>query len=148
MIYLYPIHSTAPGQVGNIRIINLQLNLISTSQIYTLVVLISWNEPIKPNGVITSYEVTVAQTDNSNILANDSVTLPVVMLTLMPQPFTNYTVTVTASTSAGRGEDTTITYESPEAGKGTDIRVYYSVHDETFCQLYSSFFIGSTMQIL
>ena len=91
---------------------------------------------------MVSYEVTVAQTDNSNILANDSVTLPVVMLTLMPQSFTNYTVIVTASTSAGRGEDTTIIYESPETGKGADIHVCYSVHDETFCQLYSSFFIG------
>ena len=101
------------------------------------------------NGVITSYQVTVAQTDNSNIISSDSVTLPVVMLTLIPQSFTNYTVTVPASTSAGRGEDTTIIYESSEASKGADIHVIF-VHDETFCQLYFSVFIdwSSAMQML
>ena len=86
---------------------------------YTLDMDISWDEPTYPNGDITSYEVTVSRTDDSNdivynddILAGTSVTPSVMVL-----PFTNYTVTVAASTSAGQGEGVNITIESPQAGK-------------------------------
>ena len=91
----------------------------STTRMYTLNMEITWIEPTNPNGVITSYEVTVSRTDDTNdmvynddILEGTSVTTSVMVL-----PFTNYTVTVAASTSAGQGEGVTTVIESPQAGK-------------------------------
>ena len=80
---------------------------------------VSWEEPVYPNGVITSYEVTVAQTDNSSatVYTKDSLTVTSVTQSVMILPFTNYTVTVTAATLAGQGEKSTIIIESPEAGR-------------------------------
>ena len=42
------------------------LHFTSATQMYTLDMTISWNEPNHTNGDITFYEVTVAQTFNSN----------------------------------------------------------------------------------
>ena len=85
---------------------------------YTLDMNITWNEPTYPNGVITSYEVTVSRTDdpndtvyNDDILEGTSVTPSVMVLT-----FTDYTVTVAANTSAGQGESISVTELSPQAG--------------------------------
>ena len=80
---------------------------------------ISWNEPTNPNGVITSYEVTVHQTDNPSVTVYTNTTLTVTSVTpsVMVLPFTNYTVTVAANTSAGQGEGVSIIIESPQAGK-------------------------------
>ena len=88
-----------------------------TTRMYTVDVNISWSKPMSPNRVITSYEVTVAQTDNTCaiVYTNDSLTVTSVTQSVMVLPFTNYTVTVTASTSAGQGEKSTIMIESPEA---------------------------------
>ena len=84
---------------------------------YSLDLNIAWDEPINPNGVITSYEVTVTQTDNSSdiVYTDDSLTVTSVTQSVMVLPFTNYTVTVTASTSAGEGDKSTIIIEFPEA---------------------------------
>ena len=86
---------------------------------YTLDMTITWNEPSNPNGDITSYEVTVYQTDNSSdiVYTNDSLAVPNVTQSVMVLPFTNYTVTVAAATSAGQGDKTSFTIQSPEAGK-------------------------------
>ena len=91
----------------------------TTSRVYTLNIDISWIEPINPNGVITAYNVTVYQTDDSSdiVYSNDAVTDLAVTESVMVLPYTNYTVTVAASTSAGQGDETTITILSPEAGK-------------------------------
>ena len=111
---------TAPGQVGGLQasfdISGSVFNAIS--RMYTLDVNISWNEPINPNGVITAYNVTVYQTDDSSdvVYSNDAVTDLAVTESVMVLPFTNYTVTVAASTSAGQGDETTIIILSPEAG--------------------------------
>ena len=80
---------------------------------------IFWKEPVEPNGVITSYEVTVAQTDNSSVIVytDDSLTVTSVTQSVEVLPFTNYTVTVTASTSAGQGDPKSIVELSPEADK-------------------------------
>ena len=113
--------ATAPGQVGN-----LQLNFDATgapfdsaSRIYILDISILWDIPINPNGIITSYEVTVAQTDNSSaiIYTNDSLTVTSVTQSVTVLPFTNYTVTVRASISGGEREETITIFESPEAGR-------------------------------
>ena len=93
---------------------------------YYLVLNISWEEHVEPNGVITSYEVTVAQTDNSSaiVYTNDSLTVTSVTQSVMVLPFTNYTVTVTASTSAGQGEEIVTSFESPEAGRCRTLFLY------------------------
>ena len=118
MIYL---HITAPGPVETlVASFNVTGSIFnSTTQMYTLNVNIRWDEPTYPNGVIKSYEVTVSRTDDSNdivynddILEGTSVTPSVMVL-----PFTNYTVTVAANTSAGQGDEVTMIIESPQAGK-------------------------------
>ena len=89
------------------------------TRMYTLDMDITWDEPTNPNGVITSYEVTVHQTDNPSVTVYTNTAQTVTSLTpsVMVLPFTNYTVTVAASTSAGQGERVSITIESPQAGK-------------------------------
>ena len=89
------------------------------TQMYTLDMNIMWVEPVNPNGIITSYEVTVTQTDNSNniVYTDDSLTVTSVTESVMVLPFTNYTVTVTASTSAGQGDPESVVELSPDAGK-------------------------------
>ena len=77
-----------------------------------------WGEPTNPNGVITSYNVTVYQTDGSNdvIFSDSAVTATTVTESVMALPYTNYTVAVTASTSAGEGEEESVIETSPQAG--------------------------------
>ena len=80
-----------------------------------------WDEPTNPNGVITSYNVTVYQTDGSNdvIFSDIAVTATTVTESVMALPYTNYTVAVTASTSAGEGEEESVIETSPQAGTYT-----------------------------
>ena len=90
-----------------------------TSRMYTLDIDIDWIEPMYPNGDITGYDVTVYQTDNStDVVYDDNVADPnVTAMSVMVLPFTYYTVSVTASTSAGQGEESLFIDKSPEAGK-------------------------------
>ena len=108
-----------PGQVGNLDVSFNPTGFpsVSPNRMYTLDLNILWEEPVNPNGVITSYKVTVAQTDNSSVIVytDDSLTVTSVTQSVMVLPFSSYTVTVTASTSAGQGEESTIIIESPEA---------------------------------
>ena len=118
---MYVFYSTEPGPVVTLRAIfnTSELDFNSTTRMYTLDMIITWDEPDNPNGVITSYEVTVQQTDNPSVTVYTNATLTVTSVTpsVMVLPFTNYTVTVAASTSEGQGENTRITVESPEAGR-------------------------------
>ena len=104
----------------------------STSRMYTLDIDIVWSEPMYPNGIITGYTVTVSETDSpADVVYGDAnVAVPnVIVESVMVLPFTNYTVSVGASTSAGQGEESAVTIESPEAG-----RDYISVSNIT-CKL-------------
>ena len=68
----------APGQVGNLRVLfnSTGSSFDRVTRMYTLVIEIVWNVPVNPNGVITSYEVTVTQTDNSSVIIySDNVTV-------------------------------------------------------------------------
>ena len=123
---------TAPGQVEDLQL-NFDPNgdpFNSITRMYTLDMIITWREPINPNGVITSYEVTVTQTnDVSDIIYSDRVTVNSVTQSVMVLPFTDYTVTVTASTSAGQGDPESVAELSPEAGTQTCSIVFLlSVH--------------------
>ena len=99
----------------------------STSNMYTINIDITWDEPVFPNGIITSYEVNVTRTDDLNdvVYSDNSLPVPDVTESVMVLPFTNYTVTVAASTSAGQGEAFSIPIESPEAGKVFGIPSHY-----------------------
>ena len=103
---------TAPEAVGNLAAAFLSSNSLN----------ISWTEPAYPNGAITSYEVTVTQTDDSSVVVynDDMITdTTVTVMSMNVLPFTDHTVTVVASTSAGPGADTSITLTSPQAGMYT-----------------------------
>ena len=62
--------------------------------------------------------MTVYQTANSSdvVYSNDSITDLNVTESVMVLPFTDYTVSVSASTSAGQGDEATFSVESPQAG--------------------------------
>ena len=81
---------------------------------------ISWSPPSQPNGVITDYSVTVYRSDNISdiVYRNTMATDTVVTASVEVSPFTNYTVSVSASTAAGEGESEEVTITSPQAGRG------------------------------
>ena len=117
----YAFSIAEPGLVDNLQASfdTIELNFNPATRMYTLDMNIMWDEPTNPNGIITSYEVTVQQTDDSSVTVYTNAMLIVTSVTpsVMVLPFTDYTVTVAASTSAGQGENTSITVESPEAGR-------------------------------
>ena len=119
--------STGPGPVGNLKVSfnTVELDFNSTTQMYTLDMNITWDKPVNSNGVITLYEVTVYQTDSSNDIVYNGATQTNTSVTpsVMVLPFTNYTVTVVASTS-GQGKNSVIVL-SPEAGN-TNYTLYAS----------------------
>ena len=90
------------------------------TRMHTLEISISWDPPTQPNGEIAGYTVIVYRTDNTSdiVYNNTMVTDTTVSPQVMVFPFTDYTVSVSASTSAGEGEATEVTIESPEAGMG------------------------------
>ena len=92
-----------------------------STRTYTVDLTITWGEPLYPNGEITSYEVNVTQADDPNVevYRNNNLEAPNVTVSVMVLAFTNYTVTVAASTSAGQGEQVTDIVLSPEAGRLT-----------------------------
>ena len=99
----------------------------SATGMLNLSVEIEWDEPMFPNGVLMDYSVTVYQTENSSnvVYSDDSIAgLTVTAESVMVLPFTNYTVSVSASTSAGQGEETTTIITSPEASK----LIFQSLH--------------------
>ena len=119
--YVCLIIPLAPGVVRDLNALFILSGSVfnTISRMYTLNIDISWSEPINPNGVITAYSVTVYQTDNSSdvVYSNDAVTDLAVTESVMVLPFTNYTVNVAASTSAGQGNEITIIIPSPDASK-------------------------------
>ena len=99
----------------------------SATGMLSLSVEIEWDEPMFPNGVLMDYTVTVYQTENSSnvVYSDDSIAgLTVTAESVMVLPYTNYTVSVSASTSAGQGEETTTIITSPEASK----LIFQSLH--------------------
>ena len=112
--------SAEPGPVRNIAASFVDADSVfdPITRMLNLSIDIEWIEPIYPNGVITAYSVTVYQSDDSSdvVYSNDAVTDLTVTESVMVLPFTDYTVTVAASTLAGQGDETTIIILSPEAG--------------------------------
>ena len=88
---------------------------------YSLIVNISWEAPSNPNGVVLGYNYSLLQTSNSNnvIIEYTNTTMLSAEQSVMVAPFTSYTATVVAFTSAGGGEPVMDVALSPEAGKFT-----------------------------
>ena len=116
-LYLF----TAPGPVQNLRVVyTAELsNFNSGSRMYDLNVTISWEAPSEPNGVILAYSYRLVATDNtSNVIIGDTNTTNLSVLdSVTVSPFTNYTATVVAYTSAGGGNSVMEVAISPEASK-------------------------------
>ena len=98
-------------------------NFNNELRMYDLNVNISWEPPAYPNGVILGYNYTLMETSNPNntVVEYTNTALLSVEHSVMVSPFTNYTATVVAFTSAGRGESVMDVVLSPEAGKFTCI---------------------------
>ena len=117
-------HFTAPGAVQNLNVAflpdDLSTTYNSTSRTYDVPVRISWQQPQYSNGEIIAYSYRLVETSNPSveIIADTNTTdlgLSVVQ-NVTVSPFTNYTATVVAYTSAGSGETSTEVTVSPEAG--------------------------------
>ena len=116
----FTLFSAAPGMVENLDADFVTDGSVFNSEdnLWTIDIGITWEVPVYPNGIITTYSVTVSQTDNSSdiIFSSSTLTAPNVTESVMVPAYTNYTVSVAASTSAGEGNESTITITSPQAG--------------------------------
>ena len=117
-VFTFCFPPSEPGPVNDLNVFFTAPTMFnSTSRMLTVDINISWNVPTFPNGIITNYDVIVLEMDTDIVVySNDSVLDPIVTESVMVLPFTNYTVTVAASTSAGQGVETTIIVLSNEAG--------------------------------
>lgn len=104
---VHDVRFLVPSDVRNLSISDNTTNLI-----------ISWEEPSEPNGNI-SYIRTLVCTDlfNGSVFLNETiVVLFVSEVVLSQRPFIMCTVTVTPQTGAGRGNSSTESIQTPEAG--------------------------------
>ena len=116
----YFIFITAPGPVQNLRVgyTAVLTNFNRSSRMYDLNVTISWEAPFDPRGVIQSYSYSLVETNppNNVIIEDTNTSLLSAEQSVTVSPFTNYTATVVAYTSAGMGESAVRVSQSPEAG--------------------------------
>ena len=88
------------------------------TRMYTVDLIATWEDPVYPNGVITSYELNLTLPEHGEILYSiSSIVDRAVTESVIVLPYTNYTVVVAASTSAGQGDPESTIALSPEAGK-------------------------------
>ena len=119
--------SPAPGPVQGLSVTFLLESATYNTALRTfdVSVSISWQQPQFPNGQIIAYSYRLVETSNSSkeIITDTNTTdlgLSVVQ-NVTVSPFTNYTATVVAYTSAGSGETSTEVTVSPEAGNRADL---------------------------
>ena len=75
-----------------------------------------------PNGIIINYIVTYYNINDNTTVISTTLQLTTLQLTSLT-PFTNYTISVQASTTAGIGEFSNITVQTFEDGKRTFIDI-------------------------
>ena len=123
------IFPAVPGQVENLTASfdTTEAVFDPENRMYSLSIEIDWDNPTFPNGEIVSYNVSVFRTDDTSdvVYSDTSLAVATVADSVMVLPFTDYTVTVAASTSAGQGEETSVTVESPQAGSVYTIETLY-----------------------
>lgn len=84
----------APGPPSNLRLVPID----STSLRF------SWELPAQQNGIVTGYNYSCTQTESVEELARNTTNSNITSVVLTGlSPFTNYTCSVSASTSAGTG---------------------------------------------
>ena len=110
----------APGPVQNLTVTFLSESATynRTTRTYDIPVSISWQPPEYPNGEIVAYSYRLVETNapNTNIILDMNTTQLSIQRSVTVAPFTNYTATVVAFTSAGSGESVMNVALSPEAG--------------------------------
>ena len=84
---------------------------------YNSSVSISWQPPEFPNGDIITYNYRLVETNENDTVISTNITGLSVEESVTVSPFTNYTATVVAFTSAGSGEPVIQVALSPEASK-------------------------------
>lgn len=112
--------TAAPSIVRNLtaNFITDAVSYSSMSGLYAGFLNISWREPLSPNGVITSYNyVVMGPAPLVNVIANTSLSNIMDQVSVELTPAEIYSVSVTASTSAGAGPSSTVNITVPEAGK-------------------------------
>ena len=114
---------TAPGPVQNLNVMYAAelTNFNIESRMYDLNVTISWEAPSEPRGNILRYSYRLVETANTNnvIIGYTNTTDLSVVENVTVSPFTNYTATVVAFTSARMGNSVMEIALSPEAGMFT-----------------------------
>ena len=114
---------TVPSPVRNLNVeyIAELTNFNSESRTYELNVTIFWEAPLEPRGNIQRYNYRLLETDQAmNIVIDDTNTADLsVERNVTVFPYTNYTATVVAFTSAGMGDSVMQVALSPEASKFT-----------------------------
>ena len=89
----------------------------NVTRTYNLPVSISWQPPEFPNGEIITYNFRLVETNVNDTVISANITGLSVQQSVMVAPFTNYTATVVAFTSAGSGDSVMDVALSPEASK-------------------------------
>ena len=87
----------------------------NVTRIYNSPVSISWQPPEFPNGEIITYNYRLMETNENDTVISANITGLSVEESVIVTPFTNYTATVVAFTSAGSGESVMDVALSPEA---------------------------------
>ena len=107
----------APSPVQNLTVTFLSESATynSMTRTYDITVNISWQPPEYPNGETVMYNYRLVET-NGPIILDMNTTQLFIQRSVMVAPFTNYTVTVVAYTSAGSGDSVMEVALSPEAG--------------------------------
>jgi hypothetical protein len=83
-------------------------------------IIISWSEPANPNGIVT-YSVVVMErdqlTNEINTIASETMVTELgLIVDYIVEPYSEYTLNVTSETSAGMGDPTLFSFQTPEEG--------------------------------
>ena len=89
----------------------------NVTRTYNLPVSISWQPPEFPNGEIITYNYRLMEMNENDTVISANITGLSVEESVIVTPFTNYTATVVAFTSAGSGDSVMKVALSPEASK-------------------------------
>ena len=116
----------APGPVQNLTVtLSESATYNSTTRTYDIPVSISWQPPEYPNGEIVMYNYRLVETNGRVVIDRNTTNTELsVEENVTVLPFTNYTATVVAFTSAGGGEPVMDVALSPEAGKFIFVCMY------------------------
>ena len=86
------------------------------NSIFSRLVVFSWSQPDKPNGVITEYQLHCSATGRG-VVSHTMTGLQTTATVAGFQPFSTYTCNITAHTSAGGGPAATISVTTAEDSK-------------------------------